>query len=299
MNTSEDENINSYGQFSKPWDELEITDNYLFCKIMSRPDFCKEMIERILGIKVKTLSLMGAEKPFSGTYVSHGIRLDVAAADDENVYDIEFQSVKRSDLQKRMRFYQGTLDIDSLSHGQSYEQLRETWIVFICDFDQFVLGEPGYKVRMSLENLENRLVTETYEDGTHKIFINLEACDKIKDERLRNFLIYLKTNKPQDRFTEKISSAVDYNKRNAEWRKEYMTVAQEIEYEKAWVRKVAREEGLAEGRAEGRAEGHAEGLVEGRTSVCLEFVRQGIISITQAAGQLCISEDEVRKMMEE
>lgn len=56
MNTSEDENINSYGQFSKPWDELEITDNYLFCKIMSQPDFCKEMIERILE-RIKSLSI--------------------------------------------------------------------------------------------------------------------------------------------------------------------------------------------------------------------------------------------------
>lgn len=289
MKNNEDTKLNSYGQFSKPWEDLEITDNYLFCKIMSKPEFCKEMIERILGIKVKSVSLMGAERQFSGTYVSHGIRLDVAAEDSGNMYDIEFQSVKPSDLPKRMRFYQGTLDIDSLSHSQSYEQLRETWIIFICDFDQFGLGEPGYKVRMTLDSLEDKPGTEVYADGTHKIFINLEACDKIKDKRLHNFLMYLKTKKPQDRFTEEINSVVDYNRRNAEWRKEYMTLAQEIEWEKARVRKVAREEGLAEGRAVGRE--------EGRTSICLDFLRQGIITISQAAVQLGIPEDEVRNLL--
>lgn len=193
---------------------------------------------------------------------------------------------KYSDLPKRMRFYQGTLDVDSLTHSQNYELLRETWIIFICDFDMFGLEEPAYKVRMSLDSLEDSLLSEKYEDGTHKIFLNLNACDKIKDEKLRNFLKYLKTKQPQDSFTEKIERSVDFNRRNAQWRKDYMTVAQEIEYEKAQERKIA------------FAKGHTAGLAEGRTSAYAELVRKGIISVSQAAEQLGISEDDVRKMTE-
>lgn len=290
MHADKNRNELSRGQFSKPWEELDITDNYLFCKIMSEPAFCKEMIERILDIKVKSLTFPGAEKQFSGTYVSRGIRLDVAAEDEKNVYDIEFQSVKYSDLPKRMRFYQGTLDVDSLTHSQNYELLRETWIIFICDFDLFGLKEPAYKVHMSLDSLEDSLLAEKYDDGTHKIFLNLEGYDKIKGEKLRNFLKYLKTKQPQDSFTEKIERSVDFNRRNAQWRKDYMTVAQEIEYEKAQERKLA--------FAEGVVQGHASGLAEGRTSAYAELVRKGIISISQAAEQLGISEDDVRKMTE-
>lgn len=290
MISDKDVSESSRGQYSKPWEELDITDNFLFCKIMSQPEFCKGMIERILGFKVKSLAIMGGERQYAGTYLSHGIRLDVAAEDSKDVYDIEFQSVKYPDLQKRMRFYQGTLDIDSLSHNESYEQLRETWIVFICDFDMFSLGESGYQVHMSLDSLEGKSVAGTYEDGTHKIFINLKACDKIKEERLRNFLMYLKTKKPQDRFTEKIDKAVDYNKHNAEWRKEYMTVAWQIEYEKS----LARKEGLAEGREAGLAEGEKLGTEKAYT----KLIKQGLLTVQQAAEQLGISEDEVRKMME-
>lgn len=294
MHADKNRNELSRGQFSKPWEELDITDNYLFCKIMSEPAFCKEMIERILGIKVKSLSFPGAEKQFSGTYVSRGIRLDVAAEDEKNVYDIEFQSVKYSDLPKRMRFYQGTLDVDSLTHSQNYELLRETWIIFICDFDLFGLKEPAYKVHMSLDSLEDSPLSEKYEDGTHKIFLNLNACDKIKDEKLRNFLKYLKTKQPQDSFTEKIERSVDFNRRNAQWRKDYMTVAQEIEYEKAQERKIA----FAEGEKLGIERGRTAGLAEGRTSAYTELVRKDIISVSQAAEQLGISEDDVRKMTE-
>lgn len=246
MTTHTESYETSRGQYSKRWEDLEITDNYLFCKIMSKPEFCKEMIERILGIKVTALSQFGSEQQYSGTYESHGIRLDVAAEDESNVYDIEFQSVQHPALPKRMRYYQGTLDIDSLPHNQSYECLRETWIVFICAFDLFGLNESGYKVKMSLDSLENVPVAEKYDDGTHKIFINLNACDKIKDRKLRAFLMYLKTKKPQDSFTEQIDKAVDYNRHNAEWRKEYMTVAQEIEFEKSIERKIAREEAREE-----------------------------------------------------
>lgn len=73
-----------------------------------------------------------------------------------------------------------------------------------------------------------------------------------------------------------------------------MTVAWQIEYEKSLARKEARAAGLAEGREVGLAEGRA----EGRVSLCVDLVRKGLLSVTQAAEQLGISEDEVRKMME-
>ena len=285
----------SRGQYSKPWEELEITDNYLFCKIMSKPEFCKEMIERILGIKVTALTQFGSEQQYSGTYASHGIRLDVAAEDESNVYDIEFQSVQFQNLPKRMRFYQGTLDIDSLAHNKSYENLRETWIVFICSFDLFGLNESGYKVRMSLDSLDDMPVAEKYDDGTHKIFINLNACDKIKDRKLRAFLTYLKTKKPQDSFTEQIDSAVNYNRHNATWRKEYMTVAQEIEFEKEVERRIAHEQGLAEG--------HTAGLAEGREDQALEaavlLITKYKVSPETAAEDLKLSETARKKLFEQ
>lgn len=286
---------NRWGQYGKSWDELEITDNFLFCKIMSQPEFCKEMIQRILGFSVNLISISQHEKQFTGSYESRGIRIDVAAEDDTRVFDIELQTVRKANLAKRIRYYQGTMDVDFLSHSQDYEDLKDSYIIFICDFDQFGMGEPVYPVKMILDIPSS----VPYNDGTHKIFINLDACGKIKDPKLRTFMTYMKTKHPQDDFTGKIQKAVEFNRRNAEWRKEYMTIAMDLEYEKKLVRKEAREEGLAEGRelgmalgiaegrakgiaegrtegiAEGRAEGRAEGLAEGHEQGCAEGIQRG------------------------
>lgn len=254
-------NNNGYGQYSKPWEELEITDNFLFCKIMSEPALCKEMIRRILGITVSNLIFTEKESQFIGTYESRGIRLDVVAYDENNVYDIEFQSVRKAALPKRMRYYQGIMDMDSLTRNSNYENLRDTYIIFICDFDPFKGGEAVYRIRSYTGSYDQI----SYDDGTHKVFININAYDNIDDidKDLRSFLKYLKTGNPQDDFTYEIDNTVKYNRQNADWRKQYMTVALEIEYEKREARRIALEEGRIEGYAKGMIEGKAEGIKEG------------------------------------
>ncbi len=33
------------GQFSKPWEELTIADNFIFCKVMENERICRRMLE--------------------------------------------------------------------------------------------------------------------------------------------------------------------------------------------------------------------------------------------------------------
>ncbi len=232
----------SRGQYSKRWEDLEITDNYLFCKIMSKPEFCKEMIERILGVKVGSVTLAAPERQIGGTFKSRGIRLDVEAVEENKIYDIEFQSVNKGDLEKRMRYYQAAMDVDTLNHNMNYKNLKDTWIVFICDFDMYGFDDPVYTIKAVIDSpgaLETRKI---FNDGSHKMFINLGSCAKIGDRKLRDFLLYLKTKKPQDGFTKEIDREVSFNRHNAEWRKEYMTFWQELQFEKDDIREEAREE---------------------------------------------------------
>ena len=46
----------------KEWEELTISDNFLFQKVMQNPRLCKRLIEKLLGIKVKNLNYPTAEK---------------------------------------------------------------------------------------------------------------------------------------------------------------------------------------------------------------------------------------------
>lgn len=56
------------------------------------------------------------------------------------------------------------------------------------------------------------------------------------------------------------------------------------------------EEGRAEGRAEGRTEGIAEGMVEGKISTLIGLVRDGILTVVEAAkrAEMSVSEFEAK-----
>lgn len=89
----------------KPYEELDITDNFMFCKVFSNED------ERRAG----------------------------------RYFDIELQMANTGELPKRARYYQGMCDLDALAKGVDYEELQEQYILFICPDDIFHKGKPVYR----------------------------------------------------------------------------------------------------------------------------------------------------------
>ena len=74
VNLFSEENM---GPFSKPWSELTIADNFIFCKVMENERICKGVLETLLGIRVDRIDYLKTENPLENFYDSHGIRLDV------------------------------------------------------------------------------------------------------------------------------------------------------------------------------------------------------------------------------
>ena len=67
-----------------------------------------------------------------------GIRFDVYSEDDSGiVYDCEMQTSKKDNLPKRTRYYQGMIDLNLLERGADYKELKKSYVIFICPFDQF------------------------------------------------------------------------------------------------------------------------------------------------------------------
>ena len=65
------------GPFSKPWSELTIADNFIFCKVMENERICRGVLETLLGIRVEHIDYLKTENPIENFYDSRGIRLDV------------------------------------------------------------------------------------------------------------------------------------------------------------------------------------------------------------------------------
>ena len=104
---------------------------------MHDPEICAGVIERLLKIKVDHIDYPELQKVIAPYYTTKGVRLDVYIKDSDRIFDIEMQTTRLPAIGKRMRFYQSMLDIDDLMKGAKYDELRESYVIFICKSSPF------------------------------------------------------------------------------------------------------------------------------------------------------------------
>ena len=222
----------------KPYAELFFTDDFLFSKIMRNPEIAKGVVQNLLGIKVKKIEFVTSQYSIDELYNGKGIRLDAYLEDEDKIIDIEMQTVIKKDEGLRMRYYQSMMDIDHLNRGESFKELKESYVVFICLDDPFGDGKPVYN--FVTKELDGSLILN---DRIHKVIYNASSFEKADDQNVHAFLQFLKNRTATDPLTNEIQTAVDSCKNHQKWRAEYMLWKDQI---REW-KDEAREDGLAEG----------------------------------------------------
>lgn len=149
--------------------ELNFEDDFLFAKVMSDKEICKEFLEKLLNVKIEKVEIPESQKVIYLLLECKGIRLDIYVNDENNtVYNIEMQRSDNKNLGKRMRYYQGNIDIDCITKGQDYKELAKSYVIFICTFDYFKKGLHEY----IFENVCVKDSNIKLNDETYKIILN-------------------------------------------------------------------------------------------------------------------------------
>ena len=215
----------------KNYEELTIKDDFMFSKVMSRPDLCKEMIELLLDIEVEKVEKVEREYGFAPLIDKHSIRLDVYVKNSDKIFDIEIQTTNEHNLELRARYYQSLMDIDEFEKSMDYNELKETFIVFICTFDPFGDGFLKYDVQQAILD-EDGTILANYDDSTHKIFYNLKSKElNESNSKVNKFLRYLATNKVEGDLASKVDLAFKDAKSYNAWRLEYMILQEKLDSE--------------------------------------------------------------------
>ena len=97
------------------------------------------------------------------------------------------QRGKHKNLPKRLRYYQGSIDLDLISKGEDYRELAKSYIIFICTFDLFNKGRHKYTFRNVC--LEDNSIT--LDDESQKIVLNTKGIMNDLKEELLEFLGYV------------------------------------------------------------------------------------------------------------
>ena len=149
---------------------------------------------------------------------------------------IEMQTSNTGNLPKRSRYYQGTVDLNMISSGAEYDELKTSYIIFINTFDLFGKGFPKY----TFENVCQESSNLHLDDGAIKVFINAKSTIPDMSPELQGFLRYLCGDNPNTPLTNRIQNEVVKSRNNVRWERVYMLLEDKF---KAY---------FAEGRAEGR-----------------------------------------------
>lgn len=171
------------------WDGLGISNDFLFGKIMQDPELCKELLQLIFPeMEIDHIEYPELQKEIRPDADAKSVRLDVYVKDGKGtVYDIEMQVVDTKELPKRSRYYQSMMDLQMIDRGQTYKQLKRSYVIFICPFDAFSKGRHMY----TFENLCKEDKNIRLDDGAVKVFLNSDSeMDDVSGE-LKAFLDYV------------------------------------------------------------------------------------------------------------
>ena len=139
--------------------------------------------------------------------------------------------------------------------GESYDILKESYVIFICTFDFFEKGRSVYEFEnVCLEDSEIKL-----NDGTHKIFLNTKGDKSDINKELKSLLEYFDGSEPESELTRRIDRKVIAARKNERWRREYMSLQMEMN--------LKYREGLKAGEEKGRALGQSEGKIETQKNI--------------------------------
>lgn len=83
--------------------------------------------------------------------------------------NVEIQRSDKGAGKHRARYHSSVMDVENLDAGQDFDELPETYVVFITENDQFSDGKPYHRIeRVDLDTEDHKL----WDDGEHILYVN-------------------------------------------------------------------------------------------------------------------------------
>ena len=185
------------------------------------------------------------------------------------------QRSDNDDHQRRVRYNAACLTTNSTDTGTKFREIPDVIIIYISSFDPFSAGHTTYHV--------DRILRETgavVYNGMNEIYVNTVGRDEDDTTRLMEIFV-------QDQV---------YNEEKFPYlskRKRFFKNNEEGVFRMSSVMEKYFKEELIEARKEASAEGRAEGHLD----AFIELVKDGLLSVRDAAKKLSMSEKQFEKFL--
>ena len=242
----------------------------------------EELLNGVLGRSDFRVITVETEKKFPALLLQKSVQLDVLATlDDGSKVNIEIQIRETGADPFRSRFYHSIMDTNHLRRGESYNDLPYTYVIFITDKDIFGLGERIY----TFTDFDIRL-NLPLNNGQYTIYVN--RCAEYDGSRLADILHDFGCCNPDDMRVDYIRREVNFYKNTEEGNKVINMMSNSFYAA-----------GMKKGEAKGEAKGRAEGEIIGRVREKIKYIGKGFETVSEAAMDIGISENEFRRIASE
>ena len=257
--------------------ELRLMDDDFFSEAL---DGKTEAVEYILNtvlerddIKVKSTKAQVEYK----SATKRSIKLDIQAEDvNGRLMDIEIQRSDRGSGVRRARFHSSMIDRALLSKGDDFEDLVDTYVIFITEKDKFGMGIPLYHIERKISEMDNAL----FGDGAHILYVNGEYRNL--EHPVGSLMHDFNCEDAKDMVNPLLAEEVRYLKETEGGRSQMSRILEEMRNEVA-------EKAKAEGKAEGN---HEKAVNTALKMIAKKYEAEEIAEITG------LSLEEVRKLAE-
>ena len=158
--------------------------NDIFMRNVLKEISCTEYIlQVIMNKKELTVIDQTLQKDYKNLQGRSAI-LDCVAKDAENnFFNVEIQGENDGASPKRARYHCGLLDMNLLNPGDLFDNLPETYVIFITKNDVL-----GYNLPINHIRRRSNETGEIFEDGQHILYVNSKKQDNTELGRLMHDL---------------------------------------------------------------------------------------------------------------
>lgn len=172
--------------------EYRPIDDVFFEALAQNKDVCQEILSTILedsNLIVEDVIVQSSERNLYG----RSVRLDALCTlgNGEKV-NIEVQRSDNDDHLKRARYNAAVITSKETDPGNSFENIRDLYIVYISEFDFLKGGKTIYHVDKVLRETGNIV-----DDGLHEIFVNTVIDDGTEIAELMSCFLKKDVNNPK------------------------------------------------------------------------------------------------------
>lgn len=235
----------------------------------------RECLEYVLQVIMEKQDLYVIDQVIQKDYKNLQGRsavMDCVARDSTGKqFDVEIQQDNEGASPKRARYHSGLMDMNTLNPGQDFEELPESYVIFITRDDILGYGLPIYHIDRQIKELN-----EAFQDEAHIIYVNSR---KQNDTELGKLMHDLHCKKADEMHSPILAKRV-YELKETQKGVELMCHEMEKIY------------------SEGMESGEKRGELKAKKETALSMAEEGM-NIQKIARLVKVSEKDVQKWIDE